>query len=50
MMKKLILAAVLAAVATPSFACGWSKSASTSTRDTVATETPQTPIPAEPKG
>jgi len=44
-MRKLVLAALLVALAAPAFACGASKSVSTSTRDTVATGAPQTPIP-----
>jgi len=44
-MRKLVLAAVLVAVTMPAFACEWTKSVSTSTRDTVATGAPQTPIP-----
>jgi hypothetical protein len=50
MMQKLILAVLLVAFAAPAFACEWSKSVSTSTRDSVATGAPQTPIPSDPKG
>jgi|tagenome__1003787_1003787.scaffolds.fasta_scaffold10373511_1 hypothetical protein len=51
-MKKLILAALLLAIAGPAFACEWTKSVSspTPTRDSVATGAPQTPIPPAPKG
>jgi hypothetical protein len=48
-MKTLILAALLAALAAPAIACDAAKSVSTSTRDTVASETPQRPGPTAPR-
>jgi hypothetical protein len=47
-MKMLILAALLAALAAPAVACDGAQSVSTSTRDTVASETPQRPGPTAP--
>jgi hypothetical protein len=48
-MKTLILAALLVAVTAPAIACDAVKSASTSTRDTVASEPPP-PAPTAPRG
>ena len=52
-MRKLILAAVLVAVALPAFACEWttkSVSLPQTPATVVQTEAPQTPVPQQPNG